>query len=51
MSLDCIEDEDVRTRFGNIVGSLMYSMVSIRPDITYAVKLVSRYMTNLGKTQ
>ncbi|XP_058782988.1 uncharacterized protein LOC131657627 [Vicia villosa] len=35
--------------YANIVGSLMYAMVCTRPDIAYAVSLVSRYMANPGK--
>jgi hypothetical protein len=33
----------------NEVGSLMYEMVSTRPDISHAVGVVSRYMENPGK--
>ena len=32
-----------------VVGSLMYAMVCIRPDISHVVGVVSRYMNNLGK--
>ncbi|MCO5586956.1 hypothetical protein L7F22_040901 [Adiantum nelumboides] len=32
-----------------VVGSLMYAMVSTRPDIAFAVGVVSKYMANLGK--
>jgi hypothetical protein len=31
------------------VGSLMYVMVSTRPNISHAVGVVSRYMENPGK--
>ena len=31
------------------MGSLMYAMTSTRPDICYAVGLVSRYQSNAGK--
>lgn len=34
--------------YDNIIGSLVYVMVCTRPDITYAVGLISRYMDNLG---
>ena len=35
--------------YANAVGSLMYAMVCTRPDILYAVGLVSRYMANPGR--
>ena len=35
--------------YSNAVGSLMYAMVCIRPDISHAVGTVSRYMHNPGK--
>ncbi|GJS54337.1 retrotransposon protein, putative, ty1-copia subclass [Tanacetum coccineum] len=36
--------------YANAVGSLMYLMVCTRPDIAYAVSIVSRYLANPGKT-
>ena len=33
----------------NAIGSLMYVMICIRPDLAYAVSMVSRYMHNPGK--
>jgi hypothetical protein len=30
------------------VGSLMYAMLCTRPDICYAVNIVSRYQSNPG---
>jgi hypothetical protein len=38
-----------RIPYANAVGSLMYAMVSTRPDISHAVGVVSRYMENPGK--
>jgi hypothetical protein len=35
--------------YANAVGSLMYVMVSTRPNISHAVGVVSRYMENPGK--
>ena len=35
--------------YANVIGSLMYAMVCTKPDITYAVSLVSRYMAKSGK--
>ncbi|KAH9743388.1 hypothetical protein KPL70_003281 [Citrus sinensis] len=35
--------------YAQAVGSLMYAMVCTRADIAYAVSLVSRFMSDLGK--
>jgi hypothetical protein len=35
-----------RIPYANVVGSLIYVMVSTRPDISHAVGVVSRYMEN-----
>ena len=35
--------------YASDVGSLMYVMVCLRPDIAHAVDLLSRYMSKLGK--
>ena len=32
--------------YASAVGSLMYAMVCTRPDIGYAVEVVSRFMSN-----
>ncbi|GMP75523.1 hypothetical protein CsSME_00032577 [Camellia sinensis var. sinensis] len=37
-----------RVPYANAVGSLMYAMMCTRPDICYAVGLVSRYQSNPG---
>nr|KYP73799.1 Retrovirus-related Pol polyprotein from transposon TNT 1-94 [Cajanus cajan] len=46
-------DEDKATKakvpYASAVGSLMYAMVCTRPDIAYAVRVVSRFMSNPGK--
>ena len=34
--------------YASIVGSLMYVVMCIRPDICYAVGMVSRYQSNPG---
>jgi hypothetical protein len=38
-----------RVPYSSTVGSLMYAMVSTRPDIAHAVGVVRRYMNNLSK--
>ena len=35
--------------YSSAVGSLMYVMVCSRIDLSYAMSLVSRYMSNPGK--
>ena len=53
-ALQCAStDEDFeymsRVPYSSVVGSLMYAMVCSRPDLSYAMSLVSRYMANPGK--
>jgi len=38
-----------RVPYSSDVGSLMYAMACFRPDLSYAMSLVSRYMSNPGK--
>ncbi|RVW66143.1 Retrovirus-related Pol polyprotein from transposon TNT 1-94 [Vitis vinifera] len=35
--------------YSSVVGSLMYAMVCTRPDLAFAVSVVSRFMSNPGK--
>jgi hypothetical protein len=35
--------------YSSVVGSMMYAIFCSRPDLSYAMSLVSRYMTNPGK--
>lgn len=35
--------------YSNAVGSIMYAMVSTRPDLAYGVGLVSRFMSKPGR--
>jgi len=37
-----------KVRYQSAVGSLMYAMVCTRPDIAYAVGVVSGFMSNPG---
>ena len=43
------KDEMPRVSYASVVGSLMYVMVCIRPDLPYAVSIVSRFISNSGK--
>ncbi|RVW41324.1 Retrovirus-related Pol polyprotein from transposon TNT 1-94 [Vitis vinifera] len=38
-----------RILYASMVGSVMYTMVCSRPDLAYAVSMISRYMSCLGK--
>jgi hypothetical protein len=38
-----------KVSYSSAVGSLMYAMICSRPDLSYAMSLVSRYMSNPGK--
>lgn len=35
--------------YSSVIGSLMYAIVCIRPNIAYAMGVVSRYTSNPGK--
>ena len=44
------EEKEMRQiPYANIIGSVMYAMISTRPDIAQAVSVTSRYMSNHGK--
>nr|GEW03007.1 hypothetical protein [Tanacetum cinerariifolium] len=47
---DCDVERMSKVPYANAVGSLMYLMVCMRPDITYAVSIVSRYLANPDKS-
>lgn len=38
-----------RVPYSSAVGSLMYAMICTRPDLSYAVNMVNRYISNPGK--
>ncbi|GJR72297.1 retrotransposon protein, putative, ty1-copia subclass [Tanacetum coccineum] len=46
---DCDVERMSKVPYANAVRSLMYLMVCTRPDIVYAVNVVSRYLGNPGK--
>ena len=33
----------------NVVGTIMYLMICTRPDLGYAMSMISRFMSNPGK--
>ncbi|KAE8695044.1 Calcium sensing receptor [Hibiscus syriacus] len=41
-------EEMKKIPYSSVVGSLMYSMICTRPDIAYAVGVVSRFLANPG---
>ena len=45
------EEKDFMAKvpYASAIGSLMYAMTCTRPDISHAVGVVSRYMSNPGK--
>ena len=44
------EEEDMsRVPYASAVGSLMYAMVCTRLEISHAVGVLSRFMSNTGK--
>ncbi|GJR47861.1 hypothetical protein Tco_1315964 [Tanacetum coccineum] len=46
---DCDVERMSKVPYANVIGSLMHLMVCTRPDIAYAVSVVSRYLANSGK--
>src|SRR5688572_31132685 len=38
-----------KVSYSSVVGSLMYAMVCSRPDLSHAISVVARYMSNPGK--
>nr|GEX54482.1 retrovirus-related Pol polyprotein from transposon TNT 1-94 [Tanacetum cinerariifolium] len=46
---DCDVERMSKVPYENAVESLMYLVVCTRPDIAYAVSVVSRYLANPGK--
>ena len=41
--------EMAKVPYSSVVGSLMWAMIATRPDIAFAVGVVSRHMANPGK--
>ena len=35
--------------YSSVVGSMMYAMIGTRPDLAYAVGVISRFMSKLGR--
>lgn len=42
-------DQMSKFPYSSVFGSLMYAMVCSRPDLSHALSVVSRFMTNPGK--
>jgi hypothetical protein len=40
------DDEMVKVPYQQAVGSLMYAMLCIRPDLAYPISVVSQHMAN-----
>ena len=38
-----------RIPYANIVGSIMYAMISTRPDVAQSISVISRFMANHGR--
>ena len=36
--------------YSSVVGSLMYAMVCTRPDLAHEISVLSRFISNPGKT-
>ena len=43
------KEEMSKVPYSFVVGSLMYAMICTRPDIAYAVGVVSKFLSNPGK--
>ncbi|KAH9770027.1 Integrase catalytic domain-containing protein [Citrus sinensis] len=48
-STESEQTEMLKTPYASSVSCLMYAMVLTRPDLSYAVNLVSKFMSNPGK--
>ena len=48
-SLDKDKKEMEKVPYSSAVGSVMFTMVSTRPDISHAINVLSRFMSNFGK--
>ncbi|MCO5546843.1 hypothetical protein L7F22_000280 [Adiantum nelumboides] len=46
---DAAKAKMTKVPYSSAVGSLMYAMAATRPDLAFAVGVVSRFMANLGK--
>lgn len=43
------EEKMSKVPYANVVGSIMYNMVCSRPDLAYAISVVSMFMSNPGE--
>ena len=42
------QDQMSRVPYASAIGSIMYAMICTRPDVSYALSMVSRYQENPG---
>ena len=43
------KEEMINVPYSNAVGSIMYNMICIRPNLVYSISVLSRYMANPGR--
>ena len=43
------KEEMTEVPYASAIGSIMYAMLSTRPDVALALSLTSRYQSNLGR--
>lgn len=48
-SSDCEREDMMIVPYFNVVGSIMYTMISTQPDLAHAISVRSRFMANPGR--
>lgn len=49
-SIDLEKEDMLYVPHSNSIRFVMYTMICTRPDLSYVITVLSRYMSNLGKT-